>query len=80
VISRLAISPETGYVFRTMKKLLLCSVVAAFACVSLQAGETAACDKSKASTCSAANACSAAKKVTKASTSVKGATLLVAKR
>jgi hypothetical protein len=61
-----------------MKKLLLCSVVAAFACVSLQAGETAACDKSKASSC--ASACSAAKKVTKASTSVKGATLLVAKR
>jgi hypothetical protein len=54
-----------------MKKPLLGSVLVAFACVSLQAGE-ACCDKSKATTCSAAK-----KTVTKADTSVKGATLLV---
>jgi len=65
-----------------MKKLLILSVVAAFACVNaVLAGENNA-NKSQASTCSESKTCCAsAKKVTKvtkkADTSVKGATLLV---
>lgn len=55
-----------------MKKLLLCSIVAAFACVSaVQAGEE--CAKAK-STC-----CPSKAVVKKADASVRGATLLVRK-
>jgi len=61
-----------------MKKLLLCSIVAAFASVTaVQAGEST--DKSKA-TCadSAKTSCCASKAVAKkADTSIRGATLLV---
>ena len=55
-----------------MKKLLICSVLAAFACASaVQAGE-ACCSKSKATNCS--------KSMTKKSDgTVKGAQLLVMK-
>jgi hypothetical protein len=55
-----------------MKKLLLCSVLAAFACVSaVQAGEE--CAKAKSTCCSA----KAKAVVKKADVSVRGATLLV---
>lgn len=55
-----------------MKKILILSVLAAFACVSaVQAGESC-CSKTKAAACSKATA-------KKADTSVKGATLLVRK-
>jgi len=61
-----------------MKKLLLCSIVAAFASVTaVQAGESS--DKAK-SSCSesAKSSCCASKAVAKkADTSVRGATLLV---
>ena len=63
-----------------MKKLLLCSIVAAFACASVQAGD----DKAKA--CPAAaktaceSACSAKKLTKKADSTAKGATQLLAKR
>jgi len=70
-----------------MKKLLLCSVVAAFACVSaVQAGEDKACpaqaktcsEKAKATDCSA---CCTKKAVTKkADSTAKGASQLIAKR
>jgi hypothetical protein len=63
-----------------MKKLLVLSIVAAFACVTaVQAGESS----TKASTCSESKTacCASAKKVTKkADTSVKGATLLMARK
>ena len=67
-----------------MKKLLVLSLLAAFACVTaVQAGENSA-DKSKASDCSASKAstcCPSAKKVTKkVDTSVKGASLLMVRR
>lgn len=66
-----------------MKKLLVLSILAAFACVTaVQAGENCA-DKSKASDCSASKAacCSSAKKVAKkADSSVKGAALLMVRR
>jgi hypothetical protein len=58
-----------------MKKILLCSVLAAFACASaVQAGEKCAstCSASKATTCSKATA-------KKSDGSVKGAQLLVRK-
>ncbi len=55
-----------------MKNLLLCSVLAAFACASaVQAGE-ACCTKTKASTCSKSTA-------KKSDGTVKGAQLLVMK-
>jgi len=70
-----------------MKKLLLCSVLAAFACVcSVQAGSDKACpaqakacsEKAKASDCSA---CCSKKAVTKkADSTAKGAEQLIAKR
>jgi hypothetical protein len=66
-----------------MKKLLVLSLLAAFACVTaVQAGETSA-DKSKASTCSESKTacCASAKKVTKkVDPSVKGASLLMARK
>ena len=56
-----------------MKKLLICSVLAAFASVTaVQAGE-ACCSKTKAAACSKATA-------KKASTQVKGAELLIVRR
>ena len=65
----------------TMKKFLLGSILAAFACVSaVQAGED--CNKAKAAACTdkAKSACCAGKAVAKkADTSVRGATLLVRK-
>jgi len=66
-----------------MKKILVLSVMAAFACVTaVQAGESC-CAKSKASTCSDSKAacCSSAKKMTKkVDTSVKGASLLMVRK
>ena len=66
-----------------MKKLLVLSLLAAFACVTaVQAGENSA-DKSKASTCSDSKTacCASAKQVTKkVDTSVKGASLLMVRR
>ena len=66
-----------------MKKLLVLSILAAFACVTaVQAGENSA-DKGKAATCSDGKAacCSSAKKVTKkVDTSVKGASLLLVRK
>jgi hypothetical protein len=65
-----------------MKKLLLCSIVTAFACVAVQAGDdkAKACPSTaKASTCE--SACSAKKQLTKkADSTAKGATQLLAKR
>lgn len=78
-----------------MKKLLLCSVVAAFACVSaVQAGEDKTCaDKAKACPAQAkvcsetakakaadCSACCSKKGVTKADSTAKGASQLIAKR
>jgi hypothetical protein len=66
-----------------MKKLLVLSLMAAFACVTaVQAGEKKD-TKAQASTCEAKSTCcaAAAKKVTKkADTSVKGASLLLVRR
>jgi hypothetical protein len=66
-----------------MKKLIVLSILAAFACVTaVQAGENC-CDKSKASTCSDSktSCCSSAKKVTKkVDTSVKGASQLLVRK
>lgn len=71
-----------------MKKLLLSSIVAAFACVSVQAGDNAkTCDaaktcadaaKAKAAQCE--SACSGKKLTKKADSTAKGATQLLAKR
>ena len=65
-----------------MKQLLLCSIVAAFACVSVQAGDgpkpKAGADKAKAPSCQGDSCC--AKQVTKADSTAKGATQLIAKR
>ena len=74
-----------------MKKLLILSILAAFACVTaVQAGENSAdkskaatCPDSKASTCSDSKAacCSSAKKVTKkVDSSVKGASQLMVRK
>lgn len=79
-----------------MKKLLLSSIVAAFACVSVQAGDNAkTCDAAKTCADKAKTACAAqakakaatcetaccAKKLTKkADSTAKGATRLLAKR
>lgn len=66
-----------------MKKLLVLSLLAAFACVTaVQAGESC-CDKSKASACSDSKAacCSSTKKVTKkVDSSVKGASQLLVRK
>ena len=66
-----------------MKKFLVLSLMAAFACVTaVQAGEDCAA-KSKASDCSAGKAacCSSAKKVTKkVDSSVKGASQLLVRK
>ena len=66
-----------------MKKMLILSILAAFACVTaVQAGENC-CDKSKASTCSDRKAacCSSTKQVTKkVDTSVKGASQLLVRK
>ena len=84
---KLAFRARSRYKIPTMKKFLLCSTLAAFACVAaVQAGED--CDKSKAactdkakSACAAKSACCTTTKtvVKKADVSVKGATLLVRK-
>ena len=64
--------PRARLLVLRMKKILILSVLAAFACVSaVQAGESC-CSKTKAAACSKATA-------KKADTSVKGATLLVRK-
>jgi hypothetical protein len=60
-----------------MKHLLLCSIVAAFACVSVQAGEGPA-PKAKTATCE--TACCAKKVTVKADSTAKGASQLIAKR
>lgn len=66
-----------------MKKLLVLSILAAFACVTaVQAGESST-DKNKTSTCSDSKAacCSSAKQVTKkVDSSVKGASQLMVRR
>ncbi len=81
-----------GYLFPTMKKIILSTIVAAFACVSaVQAGENCnakACPataKAKGTDCSESKGCCADKakaELTKAKldASVKGATKLLAKR
>ncbi len=81
-----------GYLFPTMKKIILSTIIAAFACVSaVQAGEncnTKACPlaaKAKGTDCSASKVCCADKAKAeltkaKADASVKGATKLLAKR
>ena len=67
-----------------MKTFLLSSIVAAFACASVQAGDDAktcakACgDKAKAATCQ--TACCAKQLVKKADSTAKGASQLIAKR
>ena len=83
---------RVGYLFPTMKKILLSTIVAAFAFVSaVQAGEncnTKTCPhaaKAKGTDCSEAKGCCAEKakaELTKAraDASVKGATKLLAKR
>ncbi len=79
----LATGRRLRYTLRRMKKLLLLSIVTAFACASVQAGDDkakAACPATaKASTCE--SACSAKKQLTKkADSTAKGATQLLAKR
>ncbi len=82
----LALRPSLGYLLRTMKTLLLCSIVAAFACASVQAGDSAkpcakACAdtaKAKAATCE--TACCAKQLTKKADSTAKGASQLIAKR
>ena len=77
----LASHPPLRYWLRRMKKLLLCSIVTAFACAAVQAGDdkAKACPSTaKASTCE--SACSAKKLTKKADSTAKGATQLLAKR
>ena len=68
-----------------MKKFLLCSIVAAFACVSAQAGDgkdccdKAAAAKAKAAACESGGCC-AKQIVKKADSTAKGASQLIAKR
>ena len=67
-----------------MKKLLLCSIVAAFACVSAQAGDSkTCCDKAAAAKAKAAaceSGCCSKQVVKKADSTEKGASQLIAKR
>ena len=71
------------YMLSRMKNLLLCSIVAAFACVSARAGDDKAktcpdAAKAKAATCE--TACCAKKVTQKADSTAKGASQLIAKR
>ena len=66
-----------------MKKLVLCSTLAAFALIpALQAGEAKTCDQAKSACCSektkaAGDSCCAKKVAKKTDATSKGATLLV---
>ena len=66
-----------------MKSFLLCSILAAFACVSVQAGEDAKCcdkanAKAKAATCE--SGCCSKQALPKADSTAKGASQLIATR
>jgi len=67
-----------------MKTFLLCSIVAAFACVSAQAGDGKdCCDKTaaaKAKAASCESGCCSKQIVKKADSTAKGASQLIAKR
>ena len=69
-----------------MKTFLLCSIVAAFACVSAQAGDSkdccdkAAAAKAKAAACESGSGCCSKQIVKKADSTAKGASQLIAKR
>jgi hypothetical protein len=67
-----------------MKKIILSSIVAAFACVSAQAGDGKdCCDKAAAAKAKAAaceSGCCAKQIVKKADSTAKGASQLIAKR